>query len=206
MATEPLTTGTISVEWPVQAARDKAAAQVADANAKFAELQEAYNNSPEQKLARDRDYLNRLQNDPHHLGLKLVSTAAQNEEAVLRARIAAAERNLESERSARAIVGEKIDLPGMIETTTEGQLPMREMISVVDDLRALGLNDVCIGEALNGAHYSTAIIAEGKALFDARMSDSEWVKKLSAGDLATRREHTLLHILLNATPTDATRE
>jgi hypothetical protein len=53
MATEPFTMGSNSVELAVQIARDQATKQVADANAKFAELQEAYNNSPEMQLARD---------------------------------------------------------------------------------------------------------------------------------------------------------
>jgi hypothetical protein len=111
------------------------------------------------------------------------SAAAAAEEQSLRSRIAVAEAAAETARREAAVAGEKIDLPGLIETTTDGQLPMGEMISAVDDLRAL--NDICIGEAINGVREHAAIIAEAKALFEARMADSEWVRKLNAGDPAT---------------------
>ena len=93
----------------------------------------------------------------------------------MRSRIAVAEAAAETARREAAVAGEKIDLPGLIETTTDGQLPMGEMISAVDDLRAL--NDICIGEAINGVREHAAIIAEAKALFEARMADLEWVRK-----------------------------
>ena len=125
-----------------------------------------------------------LQNDPYHLNKKLGgSAAAAAEEQSLRSRIAVAEAAAETARREAAVAGEKIDLPGLIETTTDGQLPMGEMISAVDDLRAL--NDICIGEAINGVREHAAIIAEAKALFEAPMADSEWVRKLNAGDPAT---------------------
>jgi len=192
---------------PATRDRDAAAARVEQANAAFAKMVADFQASPEQKLARDREQLAKLQSDPFHLNKKIGgSNAAANEEATILARIAVAEREAEAARVAAAIVDDKVDLP-MIETTTEDSpLNMRDMKAVVDDLRALGLNDVCIGQAINGSREYASTIAEVKALFESRLADPEWVKKLNAGDRATRKEHTLICIVLNATPIDAPRE
>jgi hypothetical protein len=191
------------VELPVQLDRDRITQQAADATIRLEQLKDEYHNNPEMKLERDRARLQELQSDPFHLN-KLVggSNAARDEEQALRSNIAIAESKLEAERLDAAKRGEKIDLPALIETTTDGQLPMREMLTAVTDLRDLGLNDVCIDEALNGSRNPPAIIAEAKERLAARLSDPEWVRKLNAGDRATRKELTLLHIVLASTPTE----
>src|SRR5262249_38662660 len=149
------------------------------------------------RIQRDRAELERLQSDPYHVG---GGNAAQNQEAALRARIRVAEGEAaEVQRLSRA---EEKDPTATIETTMNDQLPAREMIAAVDDLRALGLNDKCISEALNGIRERPAIIAEAKERLAAQLSDAEWVRKLNAGDRATRKELTLLSVVVNATPTD----
>jgi hypothetical protein len=128
------------VETPVRIAREQATKTVADANAKFAELKQAYETSPEMRLQRDREQLERLRSDPYHLNKKLGgSAAARDEEQSLISRIAVAESKAESQRLNAAIAGEKIDLPGMIETTVNGQLPMRELISAVEPVLERGV-------------------------------------------------------------------
>ncbi len=196
-------TMSIEISTPVQRDRDQITRQAADATIKLAELQKAYASSPEHKLARDRDRLAELQSDPYHLNrLVAGSAAARAEEQALRSNIAVIESQLESTRQDAALRGEKIDLPALIETTREGVLPQREMLTAVTDLRDLGLNDACIDEAINGARNPPAIIAAAKERLEARLSDAEWVRKLAAGDRATRRELTLLNIVLNSTPSE----
>jgi len=201
MAEQPPFSPGLSVELPVRIERERAAKQVDAANAKFEELKRIYANSADQKIARDRAALERLRSDPHHLDRKLAGNAmARDDEQSLIARIAIAESKAEAERLDRPTT-EKIDLPSLIETTTEGMLPQREMLVAVNDLKDLGLNDACINQAVNGSRERPEIIAAAKERLEARLSDPEWVKKLNAGDRATRRELTLINIVLNSTPT-----
>jgi hypothetical protein len=130
----------IEIQTPVQIAREQQAKQVSDANARLAELKQAYETSPEMRLQGDREQLQKLQSDPFHLNKKIGgSTAAQAEEQALVSRIAVAESRAEAARVAAAVAGEPIDLPGMIETTVNGQLPMRELISAVEPLLDRGV-------------------------------------------------------------------
>src|SRR5262249_52951383 len=109
------------------------------------------------RIQRDRAELERLQSDPYHVG---GGNAAQNQEPALRARIRVAE-------------GEAAEVQRLSRAEGNDQLPAREMIAAVDDLRALGLNDKCISEALNGIRERPAIIAEAKERLAARLSDAE---------------------------------
>jgi hypothetical protein len=125
----------IEISTKVQNDRDQAAKQVNDANAQFEKLKADFQSSPERQLERDREYLQKLRSDPDFLNKKIGgSTAARDEEQSVISRIAVAESRAEAARLDAAIAGEKIDLPGMIETTVNGQLPMREMIAAVEPL------------------------------------------------------------------------
>jgi hypothetical protein len=188
MATEPFTMG-INIETPVQIDRDRAAKQVADANAKFAELQEAYNNSPEQKLERDRAALAAMENDPFHLGKKLAgsATAAANEQA-LRSRIAVAEAAIaavpqtDMERIDAVLAG-KADV-SMSEVTTDPQIPMRDFASGYGDILARGVRPETI-KAFEATGYADDPVGEGQE-FQAAMA-AEWERRLLADPELQRR-------------------
>ena len=61
----------------------------------------------ENKLSRDKEALERLRNDPHHLNRRLTSQMAQNEETMLVARIADAE-SWNQPRLDAALAGDKV--------------------------------------------------------------------------------------------------
>src|SRR5262249_43186612 len=60
----------------------------------MAELTKALHEAPENKLARDKEALERMRNDAHHLNRRLTTADARNEEAMLAARIRDAENAL----------------------------------------------------------------------------------------------------------------
>src|SRR5436190_23760526 len=89
----------IEIATPVRNERDALLKQSNDATVKLAEMQKAYNESPELKMERDRARLADLQNDVYHLNRVLGgNTAAANEEARLAARIRDAEMRAETQR------------------------------------------------------------------------------------------------------------
>src|SRR5262245_42479597 len=66
-------------------------AAVAQANAAFEELTAEFEAHPEQRLARDRRELERLQNDPYHMNARAAGNqVAEAQEAAILARIAVA--------------------------------------------------------------------------------------------------------------------
>jgi hypothetical protein len=73
---------------------------------------------------------------------------------------------------------------------------LRETISAVADMRALGMGEDIIRQSLEMPPVSR----EEYRMADLRrrelLSNGEWVKKLQAGDLATKREQRLLSIIL----------
>jgi hypothetical protein len=73
---------------------------------------------------------------------------------------------------------------------------LRETISAVADMRALGMGEDVIRQSLEMPPVSR----EEYRMADLRrrelLSNGEWVKKLQAGDLATKREQRLLSIIL----------
>ena len=60
----------------------------------MAELTKAFHEAPENKLARDKEALERMRNDAHHLNRRLTTADGRNEEAMLAARIRDAENAL----------------------------------------------------------------------------------------------------------------
>jgi hypothetical protein len=178
----------MTVETPVRIAREQAAKQVSDATAKLAELQAAYDQSPERQLDRDRDALEKLRSDPFHLNKKIGgSAAAQAEEQSLLSRIAVAESRAEAARLDAVIAGEKIDLPGMIETTVNGQLPMKEFVAAVEPLLERGVRPGLLKSFLEhgrgDAQESREVEIEAAKMWKQKLeNDPEMQAKLLARD------------------------
>jgi hypothetical protein len=125
-----------TIEPAVQGARAVAQAKVDAANAQFEKLKADYAASPEQQLARDRAYLEQLRNDPAQLNRKIAgSRAAANEEAVIEARIAVAERT-EAQRVDAILRG---DVIAGAETTVGDQVPQRDLAGAVGDILEHGV-------------------------------------------------------------------
>jgi hypothetical protein len=180
-------------------------AAAAAATAQLAQMKADFEASPERQLERDRAELARLENDPHHLGARLTNERAQADIAALKARIAIGEATTPVVRTDAERLGDilsgKADIP-LIETTVDGQLTTHATMTAVEDLRALGLSDATIGEAINGAKYPPHYIRWAKALFEDHMSRPEWVAKLLAGDKAARKDLACMQIIMNSTPID----
>jgi hypothetical protein len=89
--------GNVLVSQPVQAERAAAAQSVADANAAFEQLKADYHGSADQRAARDREQLSRLQGDPYFLNKQVGGNrVALNEQQVLESRIRQAELQAEA--------------------------------------------------------------------------------------------------------------
>jgi hypothetical protein len=87
--------------------------------------------------------------------------------------------------------------PPMIDALVEGELPFHARSAVIEDLRASGLSDAAIAEALTGTVATPAEIEQAKLYQRMRHSDPEWVKNLLAGDWQARKEQLLLSVILS---------
>jgi hypothetical protein len=86
------------------------------------------------------------------------------------------------------------------DVTTANELPLREKLNAISQLRESGLNDMQILESFHGAVASPTEIARAKAMRAQLMDDKEWCAKLLAGNFEQRRQLRLLSIILaNAT-------
>jgi hypothetical protein len=124
------------VSIPVQHQRDQITKQAADATIKLAELQRAYETSPDMRLERDRAELAKLQSDPYSMDHHRRSIQ------VLEGRIAAAEAagsgpSTDAERVDRALTGTPVTGPSV---TFGDQIPEADFSSAVQDDIAAGVN------------------------------------------------------------------
>jgi hypothetical protein len=177
--------------------------EAAAATAQLAQMKTDYEASPERQLERDRAELSRLESDPDHLNRQLTSEAARRDVAAVRARIAVAEAatpvvRTDAERLGDILSG-KAEVP-LIETTVDGQLTTHATMTAVADLRALGLSDATIHEAVNGGKYAPHVIRWATQLYQEAMSDPTWVSKYLAGDKAARRDLVCMQTIMNGTP------
>lgn len=88
--------------------------------------------------------------------------------------------------------------PALFETTTGGQLPIRQQIEQVDDFRKIGISDASIRQAFKGAPVSAAEYAAAKLRHDELISNKEWVARWMSGDVAAKREMTLAQIAISS--------
>jgi hypothetical protein len=85
----------------------------------------------------------------------------------------------------------------MIETITDGQLSTGKLMSAVDGLREVGINDEAIKEAINGGRNSAVIHRATQELKAKLFGDQAWVKRYLEGGQAERRQATLISIILS---------
>src|SRR5262245_45549699 len=181
-------------------------ASVAQANAQFEKLKADFAEHPEQRLARDRQELERLQNDEFHQNARAAGNqVAEAQETALQARIAVAAEEAAklhgADRIEHALTTDANSDPLFDGTNgSESELPMPALRAQVAEYRELGRSDAAIREAFNGARESRATIAMAKQLYEGLMSEATWVQRLAAGDKAARREFVLMSIVMNATP------
>jgi hypothetical protein len=187
--------GNVLVDARIAGERAAAAQSVADANAAMARLQADYAASPDQRGARAREHLSRLQSDPYHLNKQIGGSAgAANEEAVIAAQVrqfeaeaqAAAEAFSEQHRLANAFAG-VVDQNG-VETTVGQQIPARDLTNGVQDILSRGARTEVLEHYLKtGAgggeprEHEIALAAEWHRRL---MADGEMQKKFLAGDPA----------------------
>src|SRR5262249_40530125 len=178
----------IEVSTPVALDRERRAREVDQANIKLAELQRLYRESPEMKIQRDRGELERMQNDPYHVN-KVVggSFAAQNEEAMLAAKIRDAESRQEAERL-DVQMGKKPAPEGTTAEVSFGdQIPRKDHAAAVATLVEHGVRPEMVETFLRTGHGDDAggVEAEwaGAAEWERRlMNDPEKQKKFLARD------------------------
>jgi hypothetical protein len=96
-----------------------------------------------------------------------------------------------------AVLDGKAAVP-MFETTTDGELPTRHLVSAVDGLRELGISDGAVRQALEGDKVTRAEHEMAKHHREAMHSNPDWVKKFLAGEHGARRESLLLSIILSS--------
>src|SRR5262249_44993469 len=134
-------------------ADDKIEQAAAAATVQLAELQKAFDNSPEQQLERARGELARLQSDQHFQNRKLTSAAARDQEAMLQARINDAAAKLESDRLDTDPVG--LIMKGIVpnegpDTSNGSRARAADQIEAVAQFRAQGIPEKMISQLLNG--------------------------------------------------------
>jgi hypothetical protein len=86
--------------------------------------------------------------------------------------------------------------PPLIETVANGELPARALATTVEQMRASGLNDETIRQAVAGEPVTKQEVEMAKRYQQMKHGDAEWVRKLLAGDFVARREQLLLSIIL----------
>lgn len=84
----------------------------------------------------------------------------------------------------------------LIETVTDGKLTTYKQMLGVEQLREAGVGDEGIRQLFEGKPVSKAEYDAVAAMRADCLGDADWTKKLLAGDRATRREFTLMNIVL----------
>jgi hypothetical protein len=115
-------------------------------------------------------------------------------------------RRLFAELSAQVAAGDDVQqaLDGtappqqVLETNINGSLSRRVVAEVVADMRANGLSDGVIWEAISGKPVSRAEFEAVKQYQRAKHGDPEWVARFLKGGYAERREHMLMSIVLSS--------
>lgn len=182
----------------VQAARDAAAKSVADGNTAFEQLKADYAASADQRLARDRLALERLQSDPYHLGRKLDGNlAALNEHQVIEARIRQAETEALA-AAARETARIEHAMAGVIDhnesrTTFGSEIPQRDFVAGVQGVLDRGGRSEVLEHYLKtgagGGSGDRAAEVKLAEQWQARlMSDPELQKKFLAGDAEVMKQ------------------
>jgi hypothetical protein len=88
-------------------------------------------------------------------------------------------------------------VPFGIETlTAENPLSTRQLATAAEAMRAQGLNEDCIKEALIGAKSSPEIYRAALNRRAERLGDKEWVSRLLAGGFVENKEYVLLSSIL----------
>jgi hypothetical protein len=95
-----------------------------------------------------------------------------------------------------AIAGTAIAPSPLVETVVDGELPFHARSAVIEGMRATGLNDATIAEALKGEPVTRVEVEAAKRYQAMRHADPEWVSKLLKGDWQARKEQLLLSIIL----------
>jgi hypothetical protein len=174
--------------------------QLATPAEKLAEMQAAYESSPQVRLDRAKAELAQLENDPFHANKVLTSHAAQSDVARLKSQIALAEADFAKAAAAEldpvdlAIVGAIPD--GWTESGPGAWL--RDMVEAVPVLRDAGLRDAAIRQILSDQRVSQREYNAVTRLQKQRMADPTWCAKLLANDYATVRESLLISAVLAA--------
>jgi hypothetical protein len=83
----------------------------------------------------------------------------------------------------------------LFETVMPGQLPVRDQVEVVNDMRALGISDGSIRQAFEGKPVSRAEFAAVNLWKKTAMADKAWVAAWLGGDLKAHRDMTLANIV-----------
>lgn len=78
----------------------------------------------------------------------------------------------------------------------DGTVQGRDALGTVENFRNLGLTDAAIRQALDGTPVSKSEYRMAKVIKAEKLSDREFTKKWSAGDVAASREMLLLNIIL----------
>jgi hypothetical protein len=86
----------------------------------------------------------------------------------------------------------------VLETTVDGALPRHVVAEAVADMRAAGISDAAIAQAVRGDPVSRQEAEAVRHFQRMRHGDPEWCKRLLAGDYAATREHKLMAIVLSA--------
>ncbi|MDI1343333.1 MAG: hypothetical protein PSV22_04415 [Pseudolabrys sp.] len=73
-----------------------------------------------------------------------------------------------------------------------------QLASVVANFREDNLSDATIKQVIKGEAVSADEHRLAKETLSRLVGDREWAKKLLSGDVGARRDHTLLHIIVNS--------
>src|SRR5262249_48340970 len=178
----------IEVSAPVQREREQRAKEADQANIKLAELQRLYRESPEMKIQRDRDALERLKNDPFHMDKVIGGNAhARNEQALLAAKISDAASAEEARRLDIALGKTKPAEQPAARVTYGSQIPAEDHAAAVKSLLDNGVRPEMVetflrtghGDDPGGTEVEHAMAAEWERRL---MADPEVQKKFLAGD------------------------
>lgn len=184
----------IPIPTPVQLERDRHTREVDQANIRLEQLKKAYCESPEMKIQADRDALERMRNDPYHLNKTIGGNlAAQNEEAMLVARIRDAESAQEAERLDVAMGKKQPEQGPVVETTFGDQIPRRDHADAIATSLGRGVRPSAVetfhrtGHCDNsdGVEAGYAAAAEWQRRL---MADPELQRKFLAKDPTVMRE------------------
>jgi|SRR5215813_7762774 len=168
--------------------RETIARESAAATVRLAELTKAYNDAPENVIARAEQELARLQSDEHFQNRKLTSAAVRDQENMLRAKISDARAKLDSNRLDTDPVGaimKGIVPPEEPDTSNGSRARAVDQVEAVKDFRSQGIPEKMIHELLSGKKPTPEMYQRGKELQARRMADPDWLKRLTAGDRAT---------------------